>query len=462
MSQVMSNNQVEIEDAGPCRKKISITIPAETVDESIETSFAAVASEAALPGFRPGRVPRKLIEKRFGSAVRDEAKNQIIGGAYSQAIEDHNIEAVGEPEAEHLADLAVEPGQEISFSVEVDVAPEFETPNLEGFSIDKPVIEVTDEQVDRQLDRICRAEGELEPIDQAGRGHYIIGQGKLVCEGDEVLDLPGAVVQIPDEGEDKGMILGVIVDDLATQVGTPKSGDSITVNATGPKHHENEAIREKPVEITFAVEQTYEIKPVTPAELVAKYGMSDEKQLRDNLELRLNQRGMMEQQSAMRQQVARQLLDSVSFDLPEKLSAAQADRNLQRRRYDLMHRGVDPAVIEKRIAEMRDSSAETAQRELKLFFILSKLAKDMSVEVTEQEVRGRIAQIAAEQQMRPADVAKRLQETNQIPMIFQQIREHKTIDAVLEKATVTELPAEEYNKKIRGDDELHEVDPTAE
>ena len=167
------------------------------------------------------------------------------------------------------------------------------------------------------------------------------------------------------------------------------------MKSVGPENHEREAVRGKPVEISFTVEQVQRIIPATEESLVQNFGFEDVDQLKQSLKMRLEQRVMVEQQSAMRQQVARHLLESVEFELPEKLTEGQASRNIQRAQMEMQYRGMDENTIEERVAEMRSSSKDVAQRELKLFFILNKVAEEMEVQVTEEEIYGRIAQMAA-------------------------------------------------------------------
>lgn len=462
-----SGNTVVVDDIGPSRKKITITIPASAVSEQLEEALSGLASEAALPGFRPGRAPRRLVEKRFGDAVKKETKSQLISSAYSQAIQEHKLIVLGDPEGNpELEALAVEQGKPVTFSVEVEVAPEFELPEVEGIEVFKPLISPTDEQVDEQLKRLSVNEGELAPQDKAEPGDYCIGHGTMKSAADRevVLDLKGAVIQVPEKSSDgKGAILGVMVDDFAKQVGHPKPGDTLTIKATAPEQHERENIRGKALEITFEVEQVQRIVPATAESLVARYGMEDEKQLREAVLLRLNQRAMVEQQMAMRQQIAKTLLDGVEFDLPERLSARQAERNLARARVDLMYRGWDEQQIERRIAELRGASSEQAQRELKLFFVLAKIAEKFEVGVTEEEVLGRIAQMAAERGERPDALRKQLMQRNQIGMIAQQIREHKTLDTLLSKAKISEVSLDDYNEKAKAwRDHSHGDDAAAE
>ena len=453
-----ASNTVKIEDAGPCLKKVSITIPPQRIAEQLGMSLDTLMAEAELPGFRKGRAPRQLVEKRFGKHVREEAKNQLVASAYSEAIEENNLKVMGEPEgADELQDLELDPDKEISFTVEVEVAPEFELPDLSGLEVKKPVIEVDEALVDKQLDRLRQAEGALESQEEARPGDFCIGHGVMNVAGEDepVLDLQGAVVQVPKD-EKKGAILGVMIEDFADQIGLPKPGETFTVKTKGPKSHEDPRIRDKDVEITFEVERVERIVPASIESLAERSGMSDEQQLRESMQLRLNQQAMVEQQSAMRRQIATRLNEKVEFELPEKLTQKQAERNLQRQRLDMMYRGVDQMQIEHRIAELRDTSQEDAARELKLFFILSKAAEQFEIEVTQEEVQGRIASIAAQRQMRPQELADQLVKQNQIGAIAQQIREHKVMDRLLEQAQIEEIPLEEFNEQA-SDDEAVEV-----
>ncbi len=158
-----TQNTVVVEDAGPSRKKISITIPAQRVAEQFDTSLETLAAEAAVPGFRKGRVPRNILEKRFGPAIKEETRNQLVSSAYSEAVEQHSLRVLGEPEgADELADLDIDPTKDIAFTVEVEVAPDFDLPDLEGLEVIKPPAEVTDEMVDDQIKRLAQNEVDLQ------------------------------------------------------------------------------------------------------------------------------------------------------------------------------------------------------------------------------------------------------------------------------------------------------------
>lgn len=454
-STATGEQNVVVEDIGPSRKRLTITVPAERVTDQIETSIEAVAMEAAIPGFRKGRVPRSLIERKFGSVVTGEARNQLIAAAYSEAVEKHSLRVVGEPEGKDLEDIEVKPGHDVVFSIEIEVAPEFDLPSLDGIEVKRPLIEVTDDMITKHVERLCTNEGDLVSQEKAADGDFCIGSGVMrrAEDGQEILKLEGAVIQVPTKDkEGRGAILGVLVEDFAKQIKHPKPGDTLKVKTKGPAQHENPEVREKDLEIEFQVERVERIQPLEVQQLVDRYGMGDESALRETISMQLNQRVAVEQQSAMRQQIARYLLDNTTMELPEGLTARQADRNLQRQRMEMMYQGVEPVQVEERIAELRGSSGDVARRELKLFFILAKIAETFQIGVEQDEVGARISQIAASRQMRPQDLYDQLSKQNQIGLIVQQIREHKAMDALLTKAKIEEISVEEFNKQMQTKD----------
>ncbi|MEX2218855.1 MAG: trigger factor [Phycisphaerales bacterium] len=443
-------NSVSIADAGPSRKKLTIEVPAETVSGKLRESLDTLSVEAQLPGFRKGRAPRALIEKKFGTTVRDEAKKQIVASAYAKAVEDHKLRVVGEPTSD-LEKIEVADGKPLVFDVEVEVMPEFGLPALDGIEVRRPLLDVTDEMVEEEVRKVTINEGALESREAPEPGDYLTGHGIMTGpEGQEFYNIQGCVVQAPAaDKKGEGMILGVKVENFSGQFGLPKPGETVTVKTKGPEQHEVEGVRNADLTITFKVDRVDRIIPAKIEDLLPQLGFADAEQLRDAVRQRMYQRVMIQQQAVMRQQVARHLLEGTEMELPERLTAQQASRSLQRQRLELMYRGVEPHVIEERMAELRASSGETAQQELKLFFILAKAGDELNIGVTEPEVNGRIAQMAAERGARPEALRQQLIQSNQVGGIVQQIREHKTLDVILSKAQITDVPAEEFNKLMQ-------------
>ncbi|MEN0021087.1 MAG: trigger factor [Planctomycetota bacterium] len=444
------NPTITVTDAGPCAKKVAIEVSADDIEAHLGESLDTLAVEAEIPGFRKGRAPKRLVEKRFGDAVRSEAKNQIVSQAYAKAVEDNELKVVGEPIADQLADLELEDGKPLAFEVEVEVMPEFDLPELEGIKVAKPLVTVEDEQVDKELDRLCLTEGDLEERDASEANDYLTGRAVMKgSDGTVHYDIDGAVVQVPEDAS--GMILGVLVDDLAKQLGKPKPSETAEIKTKGPEQHEIEAVRGDDVVITFEVQRVDRIVPIEAATLSERLGFPNVDELKDRIRSQLFDQLSVRQQVAMRQQLAKHLRESVEFDLPERLTTSQAERGLQRRRLELMYRGIREEQIEQRVAELRNASQEAAAAELKLFFILARVAEEMDVGVTEGDVNSRILQLARSRNQRPEQLRQQLIQSNQIGQVVQQIREHKALDALLAKAEVEEISLDEYNKRF-GDD----------
>lgn len=442
-----------IEDAGACRKKVTVEIPASRVREQIADAFSQVAEQATLPGFRPGKAPRKLIERRFGKRAREEAKQRLASEAIRAAIEEHSLRILGEPEGgDELADADLSGDSPIRFSFEVEVVPEFSLPDLSGLEVYKPIVEVTEAMAADEIQKLCVNEGDLQAVEGAAEpGDYLVGHGVMTRDrdGEVVHDIEGAVLRVPAPGEDSGMALGVLFEAFADSTIGKRAGDEVVLKTTAPDEHEVEAIRSEPITVTFTVTDVHRIKPLEPMALVERFGLESEDQFRDAVMLRLNQRALIEQQAVMRQQLARALAEMVQFDLPEKITARQTERNIERRRLELLYRGVDQVEIDRSMDELRSSVAGSSRNELKLFFILGKAAMDRQTPVNEQEVMGRIAQIAAEAGQRPEQVRQEFVRSGRINALANQIREHKVLDAMLGEVKIVEKPLDEFNEIMR-------------
>jgi trigger factor len=444
-------HDVKIEDAGPAKKKLTITIPAEEIDEKIDSSFATLTSQAVLPGFRPGRAPRKLIEKRFGGSVKAETRNQIVADAYSKAIEQHKIKVVGEPEADQLKDLEIEPGKALTFSVEIEVAPEFELPDLEGLKIKKPLVKVQDDDIDEELERQQFRFGKADDVkDEITHGDRVQGRAMITkADGELVQEMAEAIIAIPfKEAEGEGHFLGFYTEKMDDLFVGKNVGDLVTFETEVPANDERVALRGQKIKIEFTINRAVRVAPASVEEVAQTYGLENVETLRTEIKNALEQRAQQEQHAVMREQVAEQLLEKVNFELPKKLSAAQAARALDRARIELLYRGTPADEVEVRIAEMRADSDAEAQRRLKLFFILHALAEKYEIQVSNEEINGRIAQIAHQRGERPEKLRSQFAQQGRLQQIGLQIREHKALDRVLDKATVEEISADDWNELV--------------
>lgn len=155
-------NTVKIEDAGPCRKKVSIEIPEEAIKAATDEQYETLCKDMVVPGFRKGRAPRRLLEKKFGKETAEQVKLKLLAEASEAAMKDNEIDALREPDVDYEKIDLPESGP-LKFDFEVEVRPEFDLPSLEAIPVKKTMLEVTDEQVDAEIEQLQKWSGLWAP-----------------------------------------------------------------------------------------------------------------------------------------------------------------------------------------------------------------------------------------------------------------------------------------------------------
>ena len=443
--------EVKVEDAGPAKKRITVTVQAKDVDARLENGFGNIANEAALPGFRKGKAPRALLERRFGDMLLQETRTQLLGETYGKVVQDHKLRPVGEPS---LPEGATEPtltrGKSFTYTVEVEVAPDFTAPKTDGLAIQKPMFEIKDEHVAAEIRRQGfrfgtpeRITGPFQPLDRM----LCTAKAWKNGEKDPFFNMEKALVVVPDTvDEGKGSLLGILVNDLSKHLEGRKVGETVTIDTIAPENHEREDLRGAKIRFELKFDDADRITPLDTPTLADRMGLETEENLRTQVRMVLERKRDAEQRAAEREQVSRHLIDAVDFPLPERLSQVQIARNLEMARMEMLQRGMEAEEVETRLAELRHGSEEDTKRRLKLFFILSRLAEEMGVQVNEPEVNGRIAAMAAQRGVAPAQMRQDLERAGRLSELALSIREQKVLDRILDKATFTEIAADTWNE----------------
>lgn len=429
--------QIKIEDAGPATKKVSIEVPQELIASKLEEQFKQLRRDAVIPGFRPGHAPAKLIEKRFHSDVRDQVRRTLISESYEQAVSKHSLNVIGEPQFDKPEEITLPETGSLTYSFEVEVQPDITLPPLSGLSVKKPKVDVKEEHVDQAMLNLRQQQGALVPVEDRGvePGDYLIGDVHIIADGNVVSHQHDAqVIARP------GRFGGIQIDDLDVKLQGQKIGEKREFKVTAPDTHPEEKIRGKEVTVELALK---DIKKLELAEInddfLQSLGFENEKELREALREQMVQRVEYDVKQSMRDQVNNYLLQNIFIDLPSKLSDRQADRVLQRRKVELMMRGLPEDQVEARIDELRATVKDEAIRDLKLFFILQKVATEQNVDVDEEELNGRIAMLAAQSGKRPEKLKQEMSADGSLVSMYVQMREQKALDKILETAKIEEV-----------------------
>jgi trigger factor len=436
---------ITLHNAGPARKKLSIEIPQESIAAKLAENFESLQNEALIPGFRRGHVPQKLLEKRFGSEIRRDACSQLVGEAYTLAVEKHGLRVLGEPHIPDAENLKLPESGSLAVEIEVEVVPEFAIPELKGIEVRKPPLQVTDADVVQEIERYRQMYGQHKPAEKAEFEDYITADVTIRSPDDQVLhEAKGVTVVVPGKSrQHKGAVAGIIIEDLGKRLEGARAGDSIKIDATGPERHEQEKLAGQPLNLELNISRIERLTPMALEELVTAMGMDSEDSLRKQVREILERRAESEQRRAMAQQVLEKLMESVELELPERLSARKAENIFQRRAIKLMQRGATREEIEQNLADLRAASEKDARDQLKQLFILDAVARQLEVEVSEGEVNGRIVQMAMYQGIRPERLREQMRQNGQLDTLYVQVREEKAIARILQDAKISEVPADE-------------------
>ena len=450
---------ITIEEAGAARKKIKMEIPAERIKAKMEESFNDLQRDAVIQGFRRGRAPRRLIEKRFGSNIRDTVKQQVIAEAYQKAIEDHKLEVLGEPDTD-LSKFEMKDGFDLVVTLEVEVTPEFALPSIEKIAVKRPKLEATEERLNLAVENLRKYFGHWhDATDGATEKDTVTADVKITAE-DATIIAEQAAVNFPVVMEGETNIAGIKFESLTEKLKGAKIGATVEIEGTLPKDHPDEKHREQKVKISLAVKAVkHQDLPEVNKEFAEMLGFETVEELKGDLKERLVVQLEQETKGAMAQQVYRYLLGNTNLDLPAKLSQRQMATVLRRRATELMQKGVPEDEIVQQIDALRISSAQQAAVDLRLFFIMSKLADQFGVEVTEEEVNSRVVSIAAQYGRRPEKLLQQMKANGQLEQLHLQIRDGKVVDKLVEMGEVVEIDEKTLAEEFKNLPPLTNVGP---
>jgi len=432
---------VRVEDAGPATKKVFVEIPRDRIEAKLAAQFKEMRSQAAIPGFRAGKAPISLIQKKFGGEIKEQVRRQLIGESYEQAISKNDLKVLGEPEFDDVKAVSELPETgNISYSLTVEIQPAFTMPNLEGVAITKPKIEVTDTNVDQAMSNLRQQQGALVPVEGAAEPKdFLVGDFTLKVEGAVIGTQPGAQLVVAD-----GRIAGVEIAQLESKLVGIKPGETKVLEADVPADHPQKEIACKSVQIEIKINDIKRLElAVIDEDFLESLGFKNEAELREALREQLISRIEFDVAEAMRNQARKYLIENTTIDLPSKLTERQSNRVVQRRAIDLMQRGVPQAQLEANIEALKQGSIDEARAELKMFFVLQQIANDGDIEVDESELNGRISMIAAMRGERPEKLKTQMSKDGSLSNLYLQLREQKALDTIVDKAVITEKPVGE-------------------
>lgn len=429
---------VQIDPRGACQRHVTVKVAREDLDRYFDDAFSELMGSAAVPGFRAGRAPRKLVEARFKKDVSDQVRNSLLVDALSQVTEENNLAAISEPDFDPTAVELPDEGP-LTFEFDLEVRPEFDLPEWKGLKLERPVREFNDADVEAELQKVLARRGRLVPFEGgASAGDYIVtnlsfksGDETISSSNEEVIRIR-SVLSFRDGKIEK-------FDKLMKGV---KAGETREGKAKLTEDAPNEALRGKEVTAVFEVLEVKKLETpeLTPQLLEELGGFDDEEQLKKGIRESLERRLSYTQQQRTRQQILQALTVTADWELPPELLKRQSQRELYRAVLELQRSGFSDEDIRAHENELRQNSRTATARALKEHFILERIAEEEKIEDSAADYDAEIALIAWQTGETPRRVRARLEKEGQMDALRNQIIERKAIELIMSQATVKEVP----------------------
>ena len=438
--QVSLSLEVQIDQRSACERHVTVTISREDIDRYFDKEFSELMTSAQVPGFRPGRAPRKLIETRFRKDVGERVKSSLLMDSIGQVSDDEDLSPISEPDFDFEAIELPEEGA-MTFEFDLEVRPEFDLPQWKGLKVERPVREFTEEDVDREFEQVLARYGQLVPTDKpAESGDYITTNLTFLHDGQTLSSAQEEVIRIRSSLSFRdGTIEGF--DKLMAGA---KAGDTVTAEATLTEDAPNHALRGKAVTARFEILEVkrLELPELTPEFLSMIGDFESEADLRDAVRDNLGRQLEYQQHRRAREQVTAALTVAADWELPPSLLERQSEREMHRAVLELQRSGFGDDEIRAYENQLRQNSREETARALKEHFILERIAEDQDIEAEEQDYDAEVTLIALQSGETPRRVRARLEKSGNMDALRNQIIERKVIDLILSEATFEETPYE--------------------
>jgi trigger factor len=428
--------KVDIENVGPCRKHVRVTVPRTDIDHFSGEALQEIVKTAAVPGFRKGRVPATLAQKRFRDDIANSVRQRVLMQSLEQLAEENTLDPINEPDFDVDSLIIPEQG-DFEYEFDVEVRPDFELPQYGGLTIQRPIREVTDANVDAYLNRfLSQYAVNVSHDGPAEANDFVVASVEFTRDGVPFRKISSIELQLKPivrfrdtelQGFDKLMAGAVAGTEKKTQVVISHEAEQVEM-------------RGEKLDASITVGEVLRLKPpeLTPG-FFDRVGYSDLAALREEVRGMLERQVVYEQRQSVRRQVIEKITESATWELPEQLVLKQTENALRREILEMEQAGFTTQQIMARENQLRQSAITSTRQALKEHFVLDKIADHEKIEVTPIDIDAEIQMMAIQRGENPRRVRARLIKSGVIENLEAQIRERKAVDVVLKSAVYEDV-----------------------
>lgn len=428
--------EVKVESPQACLREVIVTIPQAEVQRYLKEAYDELVPEAQVPGFRSGRAPRKLVEKQFKDRIHEQVKGSLLSDSLSQITETESFSAIGEPEFDYNS-IKIPDSGDFKYQFQIEVRPEFETPDWKGLKLTKPVEEVTDEDVQESLDRVLSKYATLEATDEpAEPGDKLLVTAKFQYNGKTLSEMDEERITL----ESRLSFTDAVCEDFAKLMKGVTEGETRSGTVTVSEGAADETMRGKKLDASFHVVEVLKIEnpDLSPSLLEELGDFESEEELRQFVRDSLTRQAEYRTQQEVRKSVIDLLAGNADFDLPATLVKRQTIRELERKVLELRRSGFDEDNIRRYVNASKQNAQASTEAALREHFILEQIAEEQKIDADEADYDAEIALIAQQSDIPERRVRARLEKHGQMDALRNQIVERKVIEMIVDAAKVTE------------------------
>lgn len=424
--------QVSIETTSKLERRLTVGVPAETIDSQVEERLQQARKTVRLPGFRPGKVPLKIMRQRFGNGVREEVLIEVMGQSLQQAIVQEKLLPVDKPTIQMGRELD---GGGFEYIATLEVFPEIEVLDIAGFPVEKPVAEVRDEDVDNIIELLRRQHGTWTPVERAAQDGDRVTLDLAATSGGESL------ADSSDEGEVLTLGSGGMIPGLEDGIVGMTAGEEKTLALNFPEDYYDEERRGAAVEFAVTLHKVEELEPAPlDSELFSAYDVEGDDETLFRAEVKQNM--VRELRSAVEAWVRQQIMDALIGAYAElEAPAALIRQETGRLRKAMFERlGVDTENKNLNIESILPDElfADKATRRVKMALILSALISHHGLTVDADALRRAVESIASTYQHPEEVVNWYYANQEQLSGVKSQVLENSMLDELLKSATLSD------------------------
>lgn len=415
--------------------EIVFDIPAEEFKEALNKAFKKNAKKFSIPGFRPGKAPMNIVTKYYGEGVLyDDAIEEIAQSSYTAAIEEHSLDVVSRPEISEIKEIGSDKG--IKFSINVTVKPEIKLGKYKGVEVDKETLEITDEDVQKELDKVRERNSRMIPV-----------EGRTVLNGDTAnIDYEGFLDGVPFEGG-KGNAYDLrigsnsFIPGFEEQVIGRESGEEFDVNVTFPAEYHSEELKGKAVVFKVKV-NSIKVKELPEADDEFAKDVSEFDTLneyKESLKEKLLESGQKRVDSEFENNVIKAVVDNAEVEIPDVMVEAEVDAMVDEQSNRMKYQGIELEqylqYMGQDINAFRENLKENAAQTVKTRLVIEAVGKELNPEITQEDIDAEIDSVAKQYKMEKEEIEKQFSGENSY--LNESIKVKKIIDFLKSEAKVT-------------------------